>query len=46
MQVEHTFLGGDRSGADVMRRRNDENSVRVSNLSEDARDPDPDLSAI
>jgi len=33
-------LGGDRSGADVMRRRNDENSVRVSNLSEDARDPD------
>jgi hypothetical protein len=33
-------LGGYRSGADVMRRRNDENSVRVSNLSEDARDPD------
>ena len=32
--------GADRSGADVMRRRNDENSVRVSNLSEDARDHD------
>jgi len=30
----------DRSGADVMRRRNDENSIRVTNLSEDARDPD------
>ncbi|CAO2040411.1 unnamed protein product [Urochloa humidicola] len=32
--------GADRSGADVMRRRNDENSIRVTNLSEDARDPD------
>lgn len=32
--------GADRSGADVMRRRNDENSVRVGNLSEDARDHD------
>ncbi|TVU14869.1 hypothetical protein EJB05_38365 [Eragrostis curvula] len=32
--------GADRSGADLMRRRNDENSVRVSNLSEDAREPD------
>ncbi|PVH67092.1 hypothetical protein PAHAL_1G426600 [Panicum hallii] len=32
--------GADKSGADVMRRRNDENSIRVTNLSEDARDPD------
>ncbi|XP_062226460.1 uncharacterized protein LOC133924774 [Phragmites australis] len=32
--------GADRSGADVMRRRNDENSVRVNNLSEDTREPD------
>lgn len=32
--------GADRSGVDVMRRRNDENSIRVTNLSEDARDPD------
>ncbi|KAL6652214.1 hypothetical protein ACP70R_011139 [Stipagrostis hirtigluma subsp. patula] len=32
--------GADRSGADAMRRRNDENSVRVSNLSEDTREPD------
>ncbi|KAF8730156.1 hypothetical protein HU200_017128 [Digitaria exilis] len=33
-------LGADKSGADVMRRRNDENSIRVGNLSEDARDHD------
>ncbi|KAL6882615.1 hypothetical protein ACP4OV_011305 [Aristida adscensionis] len=32
--------GADRSGADLMRRRNDENSVRVTNLSEDTREPD------
>eukprot|EP01018_Ginkgo_biloba_P036433 Gb_18446 [translate_table: standard] len=31
--------GVDRSG-DTMRRRNDENSVRVTNLSEDTREPD------
>jgi translation initiation factor 3 subunit G len=31
--------GADRTG-DVMRRRNDENSVRVTNLSEDTREPD------
>ncbi|KAM0999383.1 hypothetical protein FF1_006091 [Malus domestica] len=31
--------GGDRVGSD-MRRRNDENSVRVTNLSEDTREPD------
>ncbi|XP_021278277.1 eukaryotic translation initiation factor 3 subunit G-like [Herrania umbratica] len=31
--------GADRSGTD-MRRRNDENSVRVTNLSEDTREPD------
>ncbi|KAF9600857.1 hypothetical protein IFM89_013453 [Coptis chinensis] len=31
--------GADRSGQD-MRRRNDENSVRVTNLSEDTREPD------
>ncbi|KAK3143963.1 hypothetical protein QOZ80_4AG0307170 [Eleusine coracana subsp. coracana] len=31
--------GADRSG-DLMRRRNDENSVRVNNLSEDTREPD------
>ncbi|CAL0311923.1 unnamed protein product [Lupinus luteus] len=31
--------GADRSGSD-MRRRNDENSVRVTNLSEDTREPD------
>lgn len=31
--------GADRSG-DLMRRRNDENSVRVSNLCEEAREPD------
>ncbi|KAL6635262.1 hypothetical protein ACP70R_027933 [Stipagrostis hirtigluma subsp. patula] len=29
-----------RRGADVMRRRNDENSVRVNNLSEDTTEPD------
>ncbi|WVZ73351.1 hypothetical protein U9M48_021667 [Paspalum notatum var. saurae] len=34
-------LGPDNtSGAEVMRRRNDENSIRVTNLSEDTRDPD------
>ncbi|KAF8689857.1 hypothetical protein HU200_041488 [Digitaria exilis] len=33
-------LGADKSGADVMRRRDDENSIRVGNLSEDARDHD------
>jgi translation initiation factor 3 subunit G len=32
--------GADRSAGDVMRRRNDENSVRVTNLSEDTREPD------
>ncbi|KAH7657007.1 Eukaryotic translation initiation factor 3 subunit G protein [Dioscorea alata] len=31
--------GGERSGTE-MRRRNDENSVRVTNLSEDTREPD------
>ncbi|OAY81155.1 eukaryotic translation initiation factor 3 subunit G [Ananas comosus] len=31
--------GGDRTGTE-MRRRNDENSVRVTNLSEDTREPD------
>ncbi|XP_010241352.1 PREDICTED: eukaryotic translation initiation factor 3 subunit G-like [Nelumbo nucifera] len=31
--------GGDRSGTD-MKRRNEENSVRVTNLSEDTREPD------
>ncbi|ONI00117.1 hypothetical protein PRUPE_6G068500 [Prunus persica] len=31
--------GADRTGSD-MRRRNDENSVRVTNLSEDTREPD------
>ncbi|EES14457.1 hypothetical protein BDA96_07G023600 [Sorghum bicolor] len=38
--VPPTMRGGaDRTG-DVMRRRNDENSVRVTNLSEDTREPD------
>ncbi|RLN03670.1 eukaryotic translation initiation factor 3 subunit G [Panicum miliaceum] len=39
--VPPTMRGGaDRSAGDVMRRRNDENSVRVTNLSEDTREPD------
>jgi translation initiation factor 3 subunit G len=38
--VPPTLRGGaDRTG-DSMRRRNDENSVRVTNLSEDTREPD------
>lgn len=32
--------GADRTGGSDMRRRNDENSVRVTNLSEDTREPD------
>ncbi|XP_020269763.1 eukaryotic translation initiation factor 3 subunit G-B-like isoform X2 [Asparagus officinalis] len=32
--------GGERPGGTEMRRRNDENSVRVTNLSEDTREPD------
>jgi len=32
--------GADRNGGSDMRRRNDENSVRVTNLSEDTREPD------
>ncbi|PKU68028.1 Serine/arginine-rich splicing factor 33 [Dendrobium catenatum] len=32
--------GADRGGGSEMRRRNDENSVRVTNLSEDTREPD------
>ncbi|XP_010554623.1 PREDICTED: eukaryotic translation initiation factor 3 subunit G-like [Tarenaya hassleriana] len=32
--------GADRSAGSDMRRRNDENSVRVTNLSEDTREPD------
>ncbi|VFQ77421.1 unnamed protein product [Cuscuta campestris] len=33
-------LGADRAAGSDMRRRNDENSVRVTNLSEDTREPD------
>ncbi|KAJ4762467.1 Eukaryotic translation initiation factor 3 subunit G [Rhynchospora pubera] len=32
--------GGERTGTEMSRRRNDENSVRVTNLSEDTREPD------
>ena len=32
--------GAERSGSDMRQRRNDENSVRVTNLSEDTREPD------
>jgi translation initiation factor 3 subunit G len=32
--------GAERTGTEMSRRRNDENSVRVTNLSEDTREPD------